>query len=39
MLPATVWRKLCVSIKISVKKKNTFQFNELLSAVVSEMFE
>jgi hypothetical protein len=39
MLPATVWRKFYVSIKISVKKNHTFQFNELLSAFVSKMFE
>ena len=32
MLPATVWRKLYVSIKISLRK--CFQFNEVLSAFV-----
>ena len=32
MLPATAWRKLYVSIKISLK--TTFQFNEVLSAFV-----
>jgi hypothetical protein len=39
MLPATDWRKVCVSIQISAKNKYSFQFNELLSAVVSKMFE
>jgi len=38
MLPATVWRKLYFSIKISFLK-STFQFNELLGAFVSKMFE
>jgi hypothetical protein len=38
MFPATVWKKLYVSIKINVKK-HTFQLNNLLSAFVSKMFE
>jgi len=39
MLPATVWRKLCVFNQDFSFLKSTFQFNELLSAFVSKMFE
>ena len=38
-LTATVWRKLCVFSKDFSFLKSTFQFNELLSAFVSNMFE